>query len=116
MNIENMVNDELSARLQELKDEEVTSDKYKAGMDAVLKLMDRKNEMKKTRLESADRQKQIKDEKIDKIVRNSLTGLSIATGVFLTVWGAIQSWEFEKEGTITSTPGRKFINTLFFKK
>lgn len=116
MSTKSMANDELKARLRELKDEEVTSDKYKAGMDVVLKLMDRKIEMDKVDLEKGKTAQQLKDDRMDKIVRNCITAVSVGGGLLLTVWGALLSWEFEKEGTITSTPGRKFISNLFFKK
>ena len=116
MSTENMVNEELQARLQELKDEELTSDKYKAGIDVALKLMDRKIEMDKVELEKGKTTQQLKDDRIDKIVRNCIAGVSVAGGLILTVWGALKSWEFEEHGTVTSSPGRKFIGSLFFRK
>ena len=54
-------------------------------------------------------------EKKDRLVKNCLTGVSIGGGIGLTIWGALKSWEFEKEGTVNSAFGRMFMQMFKFK-
>ena len=127
MAIEELLQEVITEDLENLKDLPVGSDEYKVAVDGVTKLLDRAIEMDKVQLDCEEKSenrkfekqmktKQMKEERIDRIVKNSLTGLSIVSGIGLTVWGALKSWKFEETGTITSTPGRKFIGNLFFKK
>ena len=60
--------------------------------------------------------KQMKDDKIDRWVKNGLTALGIAVPTVVTVWGTLKSFKFEEEGTITTIMGRGFINKLLPKK
>ena len=61
------------------------------------------------------RRAQLKEDKLDHMIKNGLTVLSIAVSTLLVVWGAKKSWEFEKEGTITSTFGRMFMGCFRHK-
>jgi hypothetical protein len=72
--------------------------------------------MEKLEIERSEKEKARKDERTDRIVKNVLTGVSVVGGLALTVWGSLMSWKFEESGTITSTPGKKFMSNLFFKK
>ena len=113
--------------LEYLKGVEKGSDSYYKSVDALTKLLDKDNERKKLeyeRYEKSEAQRaeqclkvmQIKEDRIDKIVKNSLTLISVVGGFWITVWGATKSWKFEETGTITSSPGRKFTSLPFFKK
>lgn len=97
----------LSNRLDKLLSKAVEMDtKY---LDAEIK-----REQNKT--EHEDKQQQMKEEKVDRIVKNVLTGLSIASTAALTIWGTKVSLNFEKEGVVSTMAGRAFINKLFLKK
>lgn len=95
---------------------EAGSEQGKVTIDGVTKLMDKKIEMEKLEIERSEKEKARKDERTDRIVKNVLTGVSVVGGLALTVWGSLMSWKFEETGTITSTPGKKFMSNLFFKK
>ena len=127
MNVETMLHDEIVSEMESLRKMEVGTDKYETAINGVTKLMDKAIEMERLGAENREKldsrefendlkMKQLKDERIDKIVKNSLTAISIVGGFGLTIWGTFKSIEFEKEGTITTFAGRNFINKLFFKK
>ena len=127
MNIETMLNDEIRDELEELKKMELGTDKYKTAVDGLTKLIDKTIDLKKVEVERKERAeardietdlklKQMEDDCKDRRVRNGLTAVSILGGLGVTVWGALKSWKFEETGVVTSTAGRKFISSLFFKK
>ena len=138
MEVKELLEKELRRELEEMGDLDYGSDEYKVTADGVAKLLDKYIAMDKMILESQDKfdsrdaeikfkkeqvdvendikRKQIRDERIDRIVKNVLTAASIFGGFALTVWGTRASFEFEKEGSITTIMGRGFINKLFPKK
>lgn len=127
MSIKNLLKEEIESEFRELEKIEVGSDKYKSAVDGLTKLVDRSIELEKIEAERKDKiesreieneikLKQMADENKDRLVKNCLTGVSIGSGIVLTVWGALKSWEFEKEGTVTSTMGRMFMNCFRLKK
>ena len=116
-NIETLVDVAISDEFEKLAGiKDAGSEQAKATIDGVTKLMDRKIEMEKLEIEHAEKEQARKDERTDRIVKNVLTGVSVVGGLALTVWGSLMSWKFEENGTITSTPGKKFMSNLFFKK
>lgn len=66
--------------------------------------------------EQALRQKQADDERKDRLIKNCMAAAGILIPSLITVWGTVKSFEFEREGTITTTLGRGFINKLLPKK
>ena len=87
--------------LNEMSDRIISIDKQKA---------DEKNQKTDEEL----RLKQMKQEQIDRYIKHGLTAISVLGGFALTYWGSKAAWQFEEEGTVTSGPGRKFIDKLFF--
>lgn len=127
MSIKTLLDDEIREEIENLKDVEAGTDKHKAAVDALTKLLDRSIEMDKNDIEATDRydrqtsetelkQKQIEDERKDRIVKNVLTGISVIGGFGLTIWGTCKSIKFEETGTITTIMGRGFIQKLLPKK
>lgn len=123
MEIKDLLRDEIKSELSSLEKMEIGSDQYKATVDGVGKLTDRVIELKKLEIESVDKtiehdlkREQMKDEKKDRVVRNCISGAGIVIPVLVTIWGTVKSFEFEKEGTITTTIGRGFINKLLPRK
>jgi hypothetical protein len=98
------------------KIEEAGTEQGRTTIDGVTKLLDRKIEIERLEIERVEREQARKDERIDRAIKNGLTGVSIIGGLAVTVWGALKSWKFEETGTITTTPGKKFIGNLFWKK
>lgn len=127
MNIENLLHKEIESEFADLAAMEVGTESHRATIDGLTKLVDRAIEIEKFNSECDDKvtnreienelkRKQLRDERIDRITTNCLTGVSIVGGFALTIWGAKKSWKFEEEGTITSTMGRGFMNRLLPRK
>lgn len=127
MNFKNILDEEIKTEIEELGKINLGTEDYKVTVDGLAKLMDKSIELKKLEIESEEKQKdreseldariaQIEAENRDRLVKNVLTASSIIIPAALTVWGTVKSFEFEKEGTITTTIGRGFINKLLPKK
>lgn len=127
MRIVEMLNEEIEAELGTLsKMTDVGSDSYKATVDSIAKLTDRAIEFEKIKAAEAElklklkadaeqKQKELDDKKKDRIVNSVIAGAGIALPLGVTVWGACKSFEFEKEGSITTLIGRGFMNKLLKK-
>lgn len=127
MKIEEMLNEEIEAELGTLsKMTDVGSDSYKAAVDSIAKLTDRAIEFEKIKAAKAEaelkqkaeaeqKQKELDDKKKDRIVNTVVAGASIGLPLAVTIWGTCKSFEFEKEGSITTLVGRGFINKLLKK-
>lgn len=122
-----LLNCEITDELERLSTMELGSDQYKVTVDCVTKLVDRQIEMEKFIIENENKKesqehekelkrKQMRDENIDRAVKNVLTAVSICGGFALTVWGTYKSFKFEETGSITTIMGRGFINKLLPKK
>lgn len=116
MNIETMLHEEITEELNALSDMEFGTDEYKTTVDGIAKLMDRAIEMEKLNAEDEWKNKQAKEERKDRLIRNCMTAAGIIVPTVLTIWGTLKSFEFEKEGTVTTIMGRGFINKLLPKK
>ena len=127
MELEKKLHDEISRELDILEGMERGTESYKAMVDGLTKLTDRAIEIDKfnaeveakaetQKFENELKLKQMKEEKIDRIVKNCLTAVGIILPIGITVWGTKASFEFEKEGTVTTIMGRGFINKLLPKK
>lgn len=124
----------IAKSIETIEGMEPGSDEYRAAADTLAKLMDRSIEMERVDLEATDKAaarnremqngilehnlkcEQMKEEHIDRWVKNGLTAASILLPILLTIWGTHASFKFEKDGVITTTMGRGFINRLFGKK
>ena len=127
MKVETLLHDAIQDGFEELGRLEVGSDKYKAVVENLTKLCDRAIEIEKNKTDAelkqdqqdADaelRAEQLKDERKDRIVKNSLTAAGIVIPTAVTIWGTIKSIKFEETGTITTIMGRGFIQKLLPKK
>lgn len=116
MNVETMLHEEIVDKLGELKGVRSGTDEYKTGMNNVTQLVDRAIEMEKIHTDRELRLKQMEDEQKDRLVKNYIAVAGIVIPSAITIWGTLKSFEFEKEGTITTMMGRGFINKLFPKK
>ena len=119
MNIDKRLEEEIVEELDTLKETSVGSDEYKVTVDGVAKLIDRAIEIKKLENEGFERDlklKQMDEDRKDRLVKNGLAVAGIVIPSALTIWGTLKSFEFEKEGTVTTIMGRGFINKLIPKK
>lgn len=127
MSEKRLLSDEIKSELEELKKMEVGTEQYKTAVDGITKLADRVIEIEKleadieekrnTRLCDLEfKEKQLQEEKKDRWIRNGIAAAGIAIPSIITIWGTVKSFQFEKEGTITTIMGRGFINKLLPKK
>ena len=116
MDIEKILHDEIVFELEELKQMEHGTEGYKATVDGVTKLVDRAIELDKLNIEHEEKAKQVERDEKDRLIKNIISVAGIVLPCILTVWGTCKSFEFEKEGTITTIMGRGFINKLLPKK
>jgi hypothetical protein len=127
VNVETLLYEEIETEFDKLSTMEPGSEKYKATVDGLSKLMDRAIEIE--RLDADCREKtvtreseqemklqQMKDDKRDRLIKNIIGVAGIILPLAVTIWGTKVSLKFEEEGTITTNMGRGFIQRLFPKK
>lgn len=124
------LDEEIQSLLEDLQNVEHGSDEYKAKLDDVSKLIDKRNDIDKIELETAKQRlnEEIEQRKIEKeqelndynkkqdIIKHAISIGSIVIPVFLTVWGTYKTLKFEETGTVTTIMGRGFVNKLIPKK
>ena len=118
------LHDTLCAKIQndmEVLDEmEVGSDTYRTAADVILKMADRAIEVEKIEADCAEKaaareqevalkNAQMAEEKKHRLVTHVLTAAGIIVPAVLTVWGTVKSFEFERDGTVTTILGRKLV-------
>lgn len=127
MSIKALLEAEIQKEFEELSEMETGSDPYTKTVDGLAKLTDRAIEYHRIAIEDQDKVearnveydlklKEMEEERRDRLIKNCLTGVSIVTGIGLTVWGTLKSLKFEETGTVTTIMGRGFINKLLPKK
>lgn len=127
MRIETKLQEEIANELNELGKMQLGSDEYRGTVDGLAKLMDKAIEIERLDIEFKEkieartdendfREKQLDEERRDRLVKNTIAVASIVVPTIVTIWGTIKSIEFEKEGTITTIMGRGFISKLLPKK
>lgn len=116
MEIETLLHKEIIREMEDLKEMDTGSDAYRTTVDGLTKLTDRAIELEKISIESQDKLTQMKEERIDRWIKNGLSAAGLVLPIALTIWGTKKSFEFEKEGTITTIMGRGFIQKMLPKK
>ena len=105
--IEMMLNDEIIKQLGEVSDSDKCDDQKLA---AISQLCDLKNNETRLRLEAEEKSQRHKDSVRENLVKTALTAAEIAIPmVFYAVWMK-RGFEFEKEGTYTSSTFRTLWN------
>ena len=125
--LEEMLHEEIESQFDGLEGIEIGSEAYRNAVDGLSELMDREIEISKLQAEREDKlesraietrlkNRQLMDDKTDKIIRNGLTAAGSVVTARLTVWGTLKTFKFEETGTITSSIGRGFIQRLTPRK
>ena len=123
MKNEELLHEEIESELKCLKDLEIGTEQYKVTVDGLTKLVDRAIEIDKLNLEAEEKsknrlndvdfkQKQIEEERKDRLIRNCISAAGIVIPSLITIWGTLKTFKFEEDGTITTVMGRGFINKL----
>lgn len=127
MNYDELLSQEILEEIEALQKMEVGSPEWEKTIEGLTKLLGKANERDKFKaehdeqvanreLENNWREKQAKEERIDRWVKNGIAVAGILIPVGVTIWGTLVSFKFEEEGTITTIMGRGFINKLLPKK
>ena len=129
MDIDDLLLEEIEQEFNDLKDVEMGTEKYKASVDGLAKLVDRAIELRKIDADRNDKESELdirskdlelreqrdKYDKIDQLVRNGISIAGIIIPTVVTIWGTLKTFQFEEEGSITTNIGRGFINKLLPK-
>lgn len=107
---------EIDERFDELAKLDVDSKEYSAAVDSMVKLMDRDIELKKLEISETHNEKQMKEDRKARLIKNCIDVGAIVLPLAVTIWGAKASFKFEETGTITTGIGRKFMDKLISKK
>ena len=108
---------EISNDLEILEKTSLGSEEYDRAANSVGKLMDRRLEFERLKLENEDKVQQRKHDKKDGILRNIINLLGILAPIGAGIWTVVQSFNFEENGTIRNTPGKKASSDLMsFKR
>lgn len=107
---------EIDDKFDELAKLDPASKEYSAAVDSVTKLMDRAIEIEKLETSETQTEKQMKEDRKARLVKNCIDAGSVILPLAVTIWGACVSWEFEKNDSMTTTIGKKFVDKLISKK
>ena len=120
MSVERVLNDEILNELENLSRETIGSEEYKANIDGVTKLLDRKIAMDKLESEQFNKEtevifkeNQIKEEKKDRLIKHGITIGTFVGSATLYSLAFLASINFEREGTLTTEGGRNALRNLF---
>lgn len=127
MSIRSLLDEEIRNELGKIKQMEVGSEEHEKAVNSLVKLVDRSIEMEKMDIDINEKDKDrendidlklraIEEDRKDRKIKNCIAAAGIIIPSAITVWGAIKSIEFEKEGTFTTIMGRGFISKLLPKK
>ena len=129
MDIDDLLLEEIEQEFNGLKDVEMGTEKYKASVDGLAKLVDRAIELRKIDADRNEKESELdirskdlelreqrdKYDKIDQLIRNGISIAGIVIPTVVTIWGTLKTFQFEEEGSITTNIGRGFINKLLPK-
>ena len=120
MTVRQVLDDEILNELENLSRETIGSEEYKANVDGVTKLIDRKIAMDKRASEKIDKETefiykecQIKEEKKDRLIKHGITIGTFGGSAALYSLAFLASINFEREGTLTTEGGRNALRNLF---
>lgn len=111
-----LLEEEIQTEFEKLREMEVGSEQHKVAVDGLTKLMDREIEIGKVYLEEQDKIATREADKRNQLVKDSIAIGSVLLYAGLAVWGTKASFQFERDGTITTLLGRGWINKLLPKK
>lgn len=130
MSIKTQLEDEIRNEFEALRKIEVGSDTYRATVEGLTKLVDRKIEMDKAEVDARERvmkrnddnefkEMQLADDRKDRAIKNGLTVVTLVITTGTTIWGILKSLkiEFKDNEMITSTVGKELMKKVIpFKK
>ena len=116
MDVRELLNEEIRTELEAIGEmEQVGGDEYESAVRGVTQLTDRLIKMEELDVEK----KKVDVDRKDKLIRNVITVVTAAAGMFITLKSEKRAYKFEEVGTITTKPGNKALDralNYFFKK
>ena len=110
-------------KVENAKDEKAESQKFdnelktkQFELDEKLKRTELENKLNQMATDNSMKEKQAVDEAKDRLIKNCIATAGIVLPAMITIWGTLKSFQFEKDGSITTIMGRGFINKLLPKK
>lgn len=107
---------EIDDRFDDLAKLDPASKEYATAVDSVTKLMDRAIEIEKLESSETQSEKEMKEDRKSRLIKNCIDVGSVVLPLAVTVWGACVSWEFEKTDSMTTSIGKKFMDKLISKR
>lgn len=108
---------EIEEKLDKVNELDPTTKEYATAVDSVTKLVDRAIEIEKLEASEIQNEKQIKEERKSRLIKNLIDIGGIVLPLAVTLWGVKASLYFEDSNTVTTTVGRKFMDRMFnFKR
>ena len=117
MNATTKLNAEIDEKLDKLNKLTLGSQEYSTAVTDLTKLMDRSIEIEKLEVSETQNEKQMKEDRKSRMVKNVIDVGSIVLPLVVTIWGVKASLYFAAKNTVTTTVGRKFMDRIFsFKR
>ena len=127
MEIDKQLDQAIGEDLKYLKELTPGTEEYDKAVKSIGELIDRAVELEKSNIEAKVqlekqkaenelKEKEMEEERKDRLIKNCIAAAGVVLPICVTVWGTLRSFEFEREGTITTIMGRGFINKLLPKK
>lgn len=127
MTYKELLDNEISEKIEALGVLEAGSDEHKATVDELTKLMDRSIELEKLEVNVAEKAKDREQAKLDtELKKEQLANdqkdrkfgrwtsvISIVVPVGVAIWGTLYTTKWEKTDTLTSTAGKEHSRNLF---
>ena len=115
MELRTLLREDMEREHDYLRDQEVGSDEYNASMKRLGELEVKFFDLLKLELESADKKKQIAEDRKDRRTKNIIEVVKTASGILMPVVGLVGIMAFEKEQTFTSAL-RDYVKYFLPKK
>lgn len=115
MELKTLLREDIEREHNFMCDQEVGSDEYNASMKRLGELENKLFDLMKLESESADKNKQMIDEKKDRKIKYILEGVKTASGIIVPFVGLVGIMAFEKEQTFTSAL-RDYVKCFVPKK
>lgn len=115
MNEKTLLEAEIKRLYDQMSKLDPDSEEYAKVEDNWTRLVDRIIEIEK--IESTETQAELlrKEDRKSRWIKNAIDIGAVVLPLGVTIWGAIMSFTFEENGTITSNMGRKFMDKLIKK-
>ncbi len=123
MTVKELVTDELERQLGSLEDLEFGSQEYHQAIVDTSILLDKHNDIERIEIDRHEKtksreqekdlkEKEMKDERLERIVKNTITVGTFIISLGVTIWANVDSKRFEQGFTQTTEAGRNSTRKL----